>query len=108
MNLERVRLGLLGLVNRNRWRRLPMYAVVERFKTPRRVSDFMQVCFEYVSDEEHFGEEDLWQPPRRTFERKRGDCEDYALFAWHVLRVHGYSAHVFSVFTLMKSQRAQK
>ena len=28
---------------------------------------------------------DEWQTPRRTFERRKGDCEDYAILAQYVL-----------------------
>lgn len=96
---KRFRLRLLRLFRGSDWRGLSMEDVVERFGTPERVSDYMQVCFRYVSDRELFGEDDVWQPPARVFERRVGDCEDYALFAWHVLRVHGIPAHLFSAFT---------
>ena len=97
--LERGRLELLRLVRGWSWRRLPLDAVVREFGSPRRVNDYMQVCFTYASDRILHGEEELWQPPRITFRSKRGDCEDYAIFAWHVLRVHGHRAHLFAAFT---------
>jgi len=46
----------------------------------------------YVSDQEQFGEEDYWQPPEQFEETKRGDCEDYALWAWRQLLQMNYPA----------------
>ncbi len=42
---------------------------------------FLAQC-KYKSDEEQFGERDYWQPPERFEESKKGDCEDFALWAW--------------------------
>ena len=45
---------------------------------------WLQTC-EYVSDLELFHERDVWQHPG-AFERlRRGDCEDFALWAWRKL-----------------------
>jgi hypothetical protein len=47
---------------------------------------------EYESDEAMFAEPDFWQHPR-TFEHlRRGDCEDFALWAWRNLLRLGYDA----------------
>ena len=47
---------------------------------------------EYASDEALFAEPDFWQHPR-TFEHlRRGDCEDFALWAWRNLLRLGYDA----------------
>ena len=45
---------------------------------------FLAGC-EYVSDEEQFGERDYWQPPEQFEKSKKGDCEDFALWAWRQL-----------------------
>ncbi|MEM7310952.1 MAG: transglutaminase-like cysteine peptidase [Planctomycetota bacterium] len=97
--LERLRLGALRLAFGRRWGRLSFDEAVQRFRTPREVSDFMQVAFEYVTDQEHFGFEEVWQTPVDTFRNRGGDCEDFALFAWHVLRAGGVPAHLFAAFT---------
>ena len=97
--MERLRLGALRLFFGWRWRGLSMAEVVRRFDTPERVNDFMQVSFRYVSDRELFGVDELWQTPADTFENKAGDCEDFALFAWFLLRLHGVPAHLFAAFT---------
>jgi hypothetical protein len=52
---------------------------------------WLQTC-EYVSDPELFHERDFWQHPR-TFEKlRRGDCEDFALWAWRKLAEIGIDA----------------
>jgi len=52
---------------------------------------FLAGC-KYVSDQEQFGEEDYWQPPEQFEVSKRGDCEDYALWAWRQLLEMNYPA----------------
>ena len=47
---------------------------------------------EYARDPHLFQEPDFWQHPR-TFEHlRRGDCEDFALWAWRKLVELGYDA----------------
>lgn len=54
---------------------------------------WLQTC-EYVTDVALFQERDFWQHPR-TFERlKRGDCEDFALWAWRKLAELGIEAEL--------------
>ena len=45
-----------------------------------------------MSDEEQFGEKDYWQPPEQFEESKKGDCEDFALWAWRQLLQMNYDA----------------
>ena len=52
---------------------------------------FLANC-EYVSDEEQFGEREYWQPPEQFEENKKGDCEDFALWAWRQLLHMNYNA----------------
>ena len=48
------------------------------------IVEWLQGC-EYVTDSELFHERDVWQHPS-AFERcRRGDCEDFALWAWRKL-----------------------
>lgn len=47
---------------------------------------------EYIRDPELFQEVDFWQHPT-TFEHlRKGDCEDFALWAWRALVHLGYEA----------------
>ena len=55
------------------------------------VHAWLATC-EYASDPHLFQEPDFWQHPR-TFEHlRRGDCEDYALWAWRKLVELGHHA----------------
>jgi len=59
--------------------------------TVREVREFLVTC-EYVSDKELFGKEEYWQPPEEFEKRKKGDCEDFALWTWRQLLNMGYDA----------------
>ena len=52
---------------------------------------WLQTC-EYVSDLELFRERDVWQHPRFFEQLRRGDCEDFALWAWRKLAEIGIEA----------------
>jgi len=54
---------------------------------------WLQTC-EYVSDLEQFQERDVWQHPGAFEERRRGDCEDFALWAWRKLAEIGVDAEL--------------
>jgi hypothetical protein len=42
---------------------------------------FLAKC-KYVSDDEQFGKRDYWQPPEQFEQSKKGDCDDFSLWAW--------------------------
>jgi len=52
---------------------------------------WLQTC-EYVTDFELFHERDVWQHPRSFETLRRGDCEDFALWAWRKLAEIGIDA----------------
>jgi hypothetical protein len=52
---------------------------------------WLQTC-EYVSDLELFHERDVWQHPGGFERLRRGDCEDFALWAWRKLAELGIDA----------------
>jgi hypothetical protein len=45
-----------------------------------------------VSDEEQFDRKDYWMPPEEFEKRKKGDCDDFALWTWRQLMGMGYKA----------------
>jgi hypothetical protein len=55
------------------------------------IIEWLQSC-EYVTDLEQFNQRDLWQHPRAFEQRRRGDCEDFALWAWRKLAEVGVDA----------------
>jgi hypothetical protein len=52
---------------------------------------WLQTC-EYVTDLELFQQRDVWQHPAAFERRRRGDCEDFALWAWRKLAEVGIDA----------------
>ena len=54
---------------------------------------WLQSC-EYVSDFELFHERDVWQHPAVFERQRRGDCEDFALWAWRKLAELGIDAEL--------------
>jgi len=54
---------------------------------------WLQTC-EYVSDQELFHERDVWQHPAAFEKLRRGDCEDFALWAWRKLAEIGIDAEL--------------
>jgi hypothetical protein len=55
---------------------------------------WLRAC-EYVSDIEQFQEPDVWQQPCDFERRQRGDCEDFALWAWRKLIEIGIDAEFY-------------
>jgi predicted transglutaminase-like cysteine proteinase len=66
----------------------PLSVQYNSFKELRK---FLNDC-KYVSDEEQFGREDYWMPPEEFEERKKGDCDDFALWTWRQLLGMGYKS----------------
>lgn len=55
------------------------------------IISWLQGC-DYVTDVELFQRRDVWQHPRAFERRRRGDCEDFALWAWRKLAEVGIDA----------------
>ena len=64
---------------------------------------WLQTC-EYVSDAELFHKPDFWQHPGAFESLRRGDCEDFALWAWRKLAELGIDAD-FCVGRVISPQR---
>jgi hypothetical protein len=52
---------------------------------------FLSTC-RYVSDREQFGMQDHWMPPEEFEQIRKGDCDDFALWACRQLLSLGYDA----------------
>jgi hypothetical protein len=59
----------------------------------------------YVSDREQFNERDHWQHPVDFEVTRKGDCEDFALWAWRKLVELGHDAE-FMVGKWVRGERA--
>jgi hypothetical protein len=66
---------------------------------------WLQTC-EYVSDLELFHKRDVWQHPGVFESRRRGDCEDFALWAWRKLAEIGIDAELCVGRVLSSGTRA--
>lgn len=55
------------------------------------VREFLATCH-FMSDQDQFGRKDYWMPPEQFEECKRGDCDDFALWAWRQVMNLGYTA----------------
>ncbi|MBW1849771.1 MAG: transglutaminase-like cysteine peptidase [Deltaproteobacteria bacterium] len=52
---------------------------------------FLKTCT-YISDKEQFNKDEYWLPPEEFEKLQKGDCEDFALYAWRQLIKMGYKA----------------
>ncbi len=66
--------------------------------SPEDISKILKNEFRFVDDEKLFGRSDYWQSPEEFWNRKAGDCEDYALFAQQALTHLGFEAYVISIY----------
>lgn len=67
-----------------------------RLKTPRKLVNYNWWHFEYISDKYTYGY-DYWKEPFETFVDQNGDCDDYAIWNWYVLKHHGYNPKLLLV-----------
>jgi predicted transglutaminase-like cysteine proteinase len=58
------------------------------------IAAWLRQC-EYVSDPDLFDKRDFWQHPTVFEQLRRGDCEDFALWAWRKLAEIGLEAEFF-------------
>lgn len=79
--------------------KLTYLKTIAKLDTPSKVNKYMQGNFAYLRDS-NYTEEFL--PADVTFERRGGDCDDWAMFAYTVLKQHGYAVQILNVFTAEK------
>jgi predicted transglutaminase-like cysteine proteinase len=60
------------------------------------VQRFLNGC-RYVADQQQFGVRDFWMPPEEFEVKRRGDCDDFALWVWRQLISMGKSDARFVV-----------
>lgn len=62
---------------------------------------------EYMRDPDLFHEEDFWQHPRTFEQLRKGDCEDFALWAWRQMVHLGYDAEFVAGHSLHESDETE-
>lgn len=66
--------------------------------TPRAIADYLWKNFIFEEDQRLFGKEDYWQSPQEFLSNKKGDCEDFALFASHLLKIQGVKSFMLNIY----------
>jgi hypothetical protein len=74
-----------------------------RVQTLADIQEWLAGC-EYVSDSHLFHEADYWQHPRTFEQLRRGDCEDFALWAWRKMLELKYDADFVCGRTIRQDQ----
>ena len=71
--------------------------LASHLKNPQDVALYMWRHFNYEGDQRQFGQEDYWQSAAEIFQTKKGDCEDFAIFAKQILEINGYRAFILNL-----------
>lgn len=77
---------------------LRLSPLLEKIDSPKNLSKFMRKNFKFVEDRDNFGKVDYWQSPEEMLQLKKGDCEDFALFADAALKELGFESEVVSIY----------
>ena len=78
-------------------RSLSLQILASQLKTPEQIAHYMWRNFRFETDRAHFGRDEYWQSPKETLASKKGDCEDFALFAQTLLRMNGRTAFLLNI-----------
>ncbi len=73
-------------------------SVAGELSSPEQIARFIFRNFMVETDQAHFGKEEFWQSPAQLLASRRGDCEDFALFASEVLKANGISAFLVNIY----------
>lgn len=66
--------------------------------TPELIARYIWKNFSVESDRRQFGENEHWQSPEELLRTRKGDCEDFALFAAEVLKANGISSFLVNIY----------
>lgn len=66
--------------------------------SPEEIASYLKQEFTFQEDPSLFNEPDYWQEPEEFLNRKRGDCEDYAILAKTILEQQGSEAFLLSLY----------
>ncbi len=76
----------------------PLKILLDKVSSPELLEKYMASQFTYVEDRFLIDDDEYWQGPEEMLTRKKGDCEDYAVFAKAMLEEMGYSACLISLY----------
>lgn len=83
----------VDLGNTFSWKRFFRIPLDEKPETLNDIETFLKCCT-YLSDQETRGCADYWEPPDVFEQRKTGDCEDHAIWAWRQLHDMGFRSRL--------------
>ncbi len=72
--------------------------IASTLSSPEAIARYMWKNFGVESDQANFGQEDHWQSPEELLATKKGDCEDFARFAYEILRLNGRKAFMVNIY----------
>ena len=72
--------------------------LASQLTSPEDIAKFIWRHFQVESDQTQFGTEDRWQSPEELLKSERGDCEDFAVFAYEVFKAQGTQAFLLNVY----------
>ncbi|OGW72592.1 MAG: hypothetical protein A2Y02_01505 [Omnitrophica bacterium GWA2_52_12] len=73
--------------------------LASNLSSPDAIAQFIWRNFQVESDQVQFGTEDRWQSPEELLKSGRGDCEDFALFAYELLKAQGTQAYMLNIYS---------
>ena len=79
-------------------RSLSLRDLADQLKTPEAVANYMWHNFSFEKDQSQFGKNEVWQAPLQFIETKKGDCEDFAWFAYEMLRINGKKSSILNIY----------
>ncbi len=83
-------------------RTLSLVHLSQELKTPQDVAFYIWRNFQFEKDRRQFGREEYWQSPAEILETRKGDCEDFALFAVEMLKLSGLKSFVINLYGSQK------
>lgn len=72
--------------------------LITQLQTPESIAKFLWKNFQFESDQRQFGQSEYWQTPQEFLIRRKGDCEDFAIFAQALLKQNGIQSFLFNVY----------
>ncbi len=79
-------------------RSLSLETLAPQLKTPESIARFLWKNFSFENDERQFGK-DHWQSPQEFLSNHKGDCEDFARFAYEILKRNGAHPLLVNVYS---------
>ena len=70
---------------------------IRQISTPAETQQWLENVLTYEFDTKLYGEDDFWAPCALTYQRRKGDCEDYAICSAAILREDVERGYIIAV-----------